>query len=236
MGSSPLTRGKLRRAVGRRMPTGLIPAHAGKTRFRSFRSVPCPAHPRSRGENPPGTPPRQTDHGSSPLTRGKHARRSGSMIGVRLIPAHAGKTDRLIEKGRHMPGSSPLTRGKRVDACRERGGVRLIPAHAGKTRRRRLGRSRGPAHPRSRGENDQGAPDHGWPVGSSPLTRGKPRCVEPALQDARLIPAHAGKTRGPRRGISRRRAHPRSRGENTCDMRVTGCVTGSSPLTRGKPV
>ena len=31
-------------------------------------------------------------------------------------------------------------------------------------------------------------------------------------------------------------AHPRSRGENPNTSRATACVTGSSPLTRGKPV
>ena len=50
-GSSPLTRGKRPARRGRLPGRRLIPAHAGKTRFRSFRSVPCPAHPRSRGEN-----------------------------------------------------------------------------------------------------------------------------------------------------------------------------------------
>ena len=50
-----------------------------------------------------------------------------------------------------------------------------------------------------------------------------------------LIPAHAGKTRSPRRPCSWTRAHPRSRGEN--GLVVTGPVVGggSSPLTRGKP-
>ena len=51
LGSSPLTRGKRQHFDEDAPGGGLIPAHAGKTRFRSFRSVPCPAHPRSRGEN-----------------------------------------------------------------------------------------------------------------------------------------------------------------------------------------
>ena len=50
-GSSPLTRGK--RRSGTRTPrlTGLIPAHAGKTRFLGEPGRACWAHPRSRGEN-----------------------------------------------------------------------------------------------------------------------------------------------------------------------------------------
>ena len=50
-GSSPLTRGKRRRAGGRASGSGLIPAHAGKTpRWRPVRPA-GRAHPRSRGEN-----------------------------------------------------------------------------------------------------------------------------------------------------------------------------------------
>ena len=49
-----------------------------------------------------------------------------------------------------------------------------------------------------------------------------------------LIPAHAGKTFVlPRRGL-RRRAHPRSRGENGLRRRAAALRVGSSPLTRGK--
>ena len=50
-----------------------------------------------------------------------------------------------------------------------------------------------------------------------------------------LIPAHAGKTRCPRRRASDRRAHPRSRGENCHLWHDCDPAAGSSPLTRGKP-
>ena len=51
LGSSPLTRGKLRVTMDRVVGDGLIPAHAGKTPNLTER-WPCPrAHPRSRGEN-----------------------------------------------------------------------------------------------------------------------------------------------------------------------------------------
>ena len=91
-GSSPLTRGKLGVYAEAEFTTGLIPAHAGKTRLiLSIQNSP-PAHPRSRGENRPGTSSGRPSIGSSPLTRGKrpHIRR---FVGEeRLIPAHAGKT------------------------------------------------------------------------------------------------------------------------------------------------
>ena len=49
-----------------------------------------------------------------------------------------------------------------------------------------------------------------------------------------LIPAHAGKTTRHSGIPCGRRAHPRSRGENTLAS-LTGCeIEGSSPLTRGK--
>ena len=50
-GSSPLTRGKLRRPRRSGQALGLIPAHAGKTRKRRPLRTPVWAHPRSRGEN-----------------------------------------------------------------------------------------------------------------------------------------------------------------------------------------
>ena len=91
-GSSPLTRGKQNRASISMPASGLIPAHAGKTRpFRPMRPAVW-AHPRSRGENlipgcliAPGA-------GSSPLTRGKQAGTRNGHGPRGLIPAHAGKT------------------------------------------------------------------------------------------------------------------------------------------------
>ena len=72
--------------------------------------------------------------------------------------------------------------------------------------------------------------------GSSPLTRGKLGAVVDELIDGRLIPAHAGKTSSKSRGTSKRRAHPRSRGENVALAEGVGPAMGSSPLTRGKPL
>ena len=234
---------------------GLIPAHAGKThRIRDTRPK-FRAHPRSRGENPkfPPTPDRAT--GSSPLTRGK--RRAYQLASGRggLIPAHAGKTKRRQNsrlrcrahprsrgenphargRVRDPGGSSPLTRGKHVASVHHADERGLIPAHAGKTPGRRCRYSPGRAHPRSRGENS--FPLHRLVdrFGSSPLTRGKLQRRQGDRHTIRLIPAHAGKTRGLRSRQETSWAHPRSRGENE---NVRGSLTsgaGSSPLTRGKP-
>ena len=71
--------------------------------------------------------------------------------------------------------------------------------------------------------------------GSSPLTRGKQGHLHASAGQARLIPAHAGKTTRPTRRPCRREAHPRSRGENHLVPGTTFRYHGSSPLTRGKP-
>ena len=92
-----------------------------------------PAHPRSRGENEHITDYCQISAGSSPLTRGKPAWAAYQAGGVRLIPAHAGKTWFALigqtawwahprSRGENRvavyevtatSGSSPLTRRKR---------------------------------------------------------------------------------------------------------------------------
>ena len=132
-------------------------------------------------------------------------------------------------------GSSPLTRGKLPSAHAGAGAGGLIPAHAGKTpgsggflRGRR-------AHPRSRGENPCPASSSTTSRGSSPLTRGKPEGLVWVVDQTRLIPAHAGKTRTEQPTPPPHSAHPRSRGENVPSHRSHPAGAGSSPLTRGKP-
>ena len=175
--------------------------------------------------------------------------------GTGLIPAHAGKTtptdrrpngarahprsrgenaNRRLERKGHL-GSSPLTRGKRpppTDAPTERG---LIPAHAGKTQTVVSSVRATWAHPRSRGENEAIEASDATNKGSSPLTRGKLSSIFLSVRRGRLIPAHAGKTHRTGLAGSWLSAHPRSRGENLIGAVRTLVVTGSSPLTRGKP-
>ena len=89
-------------------------------------------------------------------------------------------------------------------------------------------------HPRSRGENFLGVEPLQFRGGSSPLTRGKPEHVEARGLEVGIIPAHAGKTSRVGLIASRRRDHPRSRGENDNVTRMRVPIGGSSPLTRGK--
>ena len=131
-------------------------------------------------------------------------------------------------------GSSPLTRGKPDTGPATCPPARLIPAHAGKTYRMRWPHARQGAHPRSRGENMTGGSPAASTPGSSPLTRGKLPLRVHARSRRRLIPAHAGKTDAALPRPLRKRAHPRSRGENSASALAFSRPHGSSPLTRGK--
>ena len=153
LGSSPLTRGKLRRCGSGEYVMRLIPAHAGKTREPGHKEEPTEAHPRSRGENVPVSAGSAWRFGSSPLTRGKLEVRGACPSRCRLIPAHAGKTMVALlvyvvtpahprSRGENSwgsrgafsrCGSSPLTRGKLGLIWPVVQAARLIPAHAGKT-------------------------------------------------------------------------------------------------------
>ena len=192
--------------------------------------------------------------GSSPLTRGKLQAIVPIIASVSLIPAHAGKTffqeSQEVGVGAHprsrgenpgslhlplsFSGSSPLTRGKLRSSKRELRLERLIPAHAGKTAGLRGVRFRREAHPRSRGENQSVSRRCGPATGSSPLTRGKRGVLLDELVRRRLIPAHAGKTTLTVLSATSRKAHPRSRGENSVADTEIATHRGSSPLTRGK--
>ena len=92
VGSSPLTRGKRDELIQVAALAGLIPAHAGKTRRVWTVSVNRRAHPRSRGENADSEVRVRERAGSSPLTRGKPAKKVKKCAPAGLIPAHAGKT------------------------------------------------------------------------------------------------------------------------------------------------
>ena len=110
-GSSPLTRGKLRRDRCPVLRHGLIPAHAGKTTTSTRSPKTSRAHPRSRGEN---IRPRLVvweNVGSSPLTRGKLVRGGACLSACGLIPAHAGKTG-LPGGVSKNTGAHPRSRGE----------------------------------------------------------------------------------------------------------------------------
>ena len=214
LGSSPLTRGKPIHGDSLHLVTGLIPAHAGKTPTPRLSPLCSWAHPRSRGENAYGLAPGGRTGGSSPLTRGKLLRRDNRRHVRGLIPAHAGKTSsrsHATSKRRAHPRSRGENRWERRRGCRCWGSS---PLTRGKRDKELLHGLASSAHPRSRGENRQRVEGADATNGSSPLTRGKPRRRILRVRLRGLIPAHAGKTSRPRLRSRRRRAHPRSRGEN----------------------
>ena len=232
-GSSPLTRGKHHQEAQRADQDRFIPTHAGKTTPRSPRYGTSRAHPRSCEEN---------------------VRLPSVLRGAGLIPAHTGKTSLgcvATRRRRAHPhsreenyapassrafwiGSSPLTRRKRFDLFPRRVHGGFIPTHVGKTRRERPARWLTAAHPRSCGENRVNAENATVPVGSSPLTRGKPDGRLPQNYQAGLIPAHAGKTVKVGGIAVEPGAHPRSCGENAMSQGQITAEEGSSPRGRGK--
>ena len=172
--------------------------------------------------------------GSSPLTQGKLIKVGRCRLKIRLIPAHAGKTEPSTQPA-FRAGAHPRSRGenllKEVPPVFAHG---LIPAHAGKTRPPTRPSPPKRVHPRSRGENIATAERPRYDVGSSPLTRGKRWEQNSWTDPVGLIPAHAGKTAPPAPGADSPWAHPRSRGENAKIPALRRADEGSSPLTRGK--
>ena len=91
-GSSPRVRGKPPHPLAHAHPRGLIPARAGKTRWRGLRTRIGPAHPRVCGENLDLADPASFPLGSSPRVRGKPGGGGPAGPPPGLIPACAGKT------------------------------------------------------------------------------------------------------------------------------------------------
>ena len=172
-GSSPLTRGK---PVCLGVPAPilrLIPAHAGKTASVRRPIPPTPAHPRSRGENANFLGGVVSSPGSSPLTRGKHGVRARCRVELRLIPAHAGKTEYPATGGQRPP-AHPRSRGENfMRGCWQGRCSGSSPLTRGKRKTRWQPTAAKAAHPRSRGENPRFLEIPGKGHGSSPLTRGK---------------------------------------------------------------
>ena len=155
------------------MPSRLIPAHAGKTETVTVRDALVGAHPRACGENTRSRGLSVWMTGSSPRMRGKQRALGLLPVALRLIPAHAGKTERALRmpcgKWAHPracgenpnvgrassqhAGSSPRMRGKRRKQERNISPDRLIPAHAGKTLTLKEKMKQDWAHPRACGEN-----------------------------------------------------------------------------------
>ena len=212
------------------------------------------AHPRWRGADQPGRTIHRTPRGSSPLARGRHPTCDAGRHRWRLIPAGAGQTGRPgvawwifgahprwrgadHENNRLLKdimGSSPLARGRPGGLDGVDGLAGLIPAGAGQTTPAPTATSQSRAHPRWRGADwfDRGGR---FPfLGSSPLARGRPGTAPSTPSRGWLIPAGAGQTGRGRSRCRKQGAHPRWRGADTSRTAATTCLTGSSPLARGR--
>ena len=97
-GSSPLARGLPFSLACLPHYRGIIPARAGFTSSCTTGPTGARDHPRSRGVYGLPIPRRVGDHGSSPLARGLPAALTDEADEVRIIPARAGFTLRLVQK------------------------------------------------------------------------------------------------------------------------------------------
>ena len=152
-GSSPHTRGAPHDHRHRTPHGRIIPAYAGSTGVPSATACLAADHPRIRGEHGLCLYCNGTSRGSSPHTRGAHAKNVEKGKENRIIPAYAGST---------------------VGATRDAGVERIIPAYAGSTPGSASPTAAWTDHPRIRGEHFLlGVPDS-VSEGSSPHTRGAP--------------------------------------------------------------
>ena len=191
--------------------------------------------------------------GSSPHARGAHNLDIALPAQVGIIPACAGSTTRTTSRawqGRDHPrmrgehrvkkqggkpekGSSPHARGalQRENVVEKQLGI--IPACAGSTMTLGTPMVGVGDHPRMRGEHTACTAPSLTRGGSSPHARGAlcPLCGWGTLPG--IIPACAGSTSCRATTTSRRRDHPRMRGEHPLMRLPVAIAIGSSPHARG---
>ena len=249
-------RGKLLEGHERLHHVRIIPAHAGQTRRWHSDADSQSDHPRACGANAAIFCTVDGICGSSPRMRGKHVRNVETAVKVRIIPAHAGQTERLSWRvnprpdhpracGANLPmrrpwsrlnGSSPRMRGKLSHRPRLACPVRIIPAHAGQTQPPSIIASPATDHPRACGANRSVHLSRRADDGSSPRMRGKPGRCQGRVCTGRIIPAHAGQTRALSRTCLYWTDHPRACGANRWRQWIKKQSAGSSPRMRGKQV
>ena len=233
----------------------IIPAHAGQTTIFSFNSARWSDHPRACGANGVWGVFNIRGHGSSPRMRGKPAVIYPRLGARRIIPAHAGQTEKSHQKqwfapdhpracganawspvyGRQDAGSSPRMRGKHLGADRFNQRGRIIPAHAEQTFPQLFCPVFCSDHPRACGANHGGRAAFHAIHGSSPRMRGKLGQIIKTETRNRIIPAHAGQTHGGVIVAVPSTDHPRACGANPNTVIPVTATAGSSPRMRGKP-
>ncbi len=148
----------------------------------------------------------------------------------RAHPRSRGDDSASPFSGFRRAGSSPLAGRRRQATGTGLDLHRLIPARGETTCPWRAPPCADAAHPRSRGDDFGGAVGGDARPGSSPLA-GR-RQLQRALGQRvrRLIPARGETTTTRPAGTTRRRAHPRSRGDDPGTRPRLGGRLGSSPL------
>ena len=152
LGSPPHMRGKVERCILSAVPTGITPAHAGKSTLAVWANVNDKDHPRTCGEKSLILVNGGAVMGSPPHMRGKVGLCRGRKRGRGITPAHAGKStsplpprqggkdhprtcgEKFLQKRfkRRVKGSPPHMRGKGKSGRSGSTGARITPAHAGK--------------------------------------------------------------------------------------------------------
>ena len=173
-GSSPRVRGKLLQASLALARLRLIPARAGKTLHQRHTIRSPAAHPRACGENSRCRAAVTGTAGSSPRVRGKLGGVVGVFMVYRLIPARAGKTERVGDpplRGWAHPRACGENRVRVEEPVRSQGSS---PRVRGKLTTSAEATPWGSAHPRACGENGSLTVRSPRAAGSSPRVRGKP--------------------------------------------------------------
>ena len=167
--------------------------------------------------------------------RGSQSRGAHRFLHQRIIPAHAGLTQRsktahgltrdhpracgahqIFGEGRTtVSGSSPRMRGSPKSCCKPYSGSGIIPAHAGLTRTKFNMVNERRDHPRACGAHSAVMAPAFIIPGSSPRMRGSPDRRQDHLADGGIIPAHAGLTQRSRQMSASCRDHPRACGAHT---------------------
>ena len=191
--------------------------------------------------------------GSPPHTRGTPFDAFGFVEFLRITPAYAGNT-RYTSKDTRRNGDHPRIRGEHV-AVSQSASVRsgspphtrgthgsfsfrfassgITPAYAGNTRHACGRRGCNRDHPRIRGEHLNGQYVGECYKGSPPHTRGTRRHFGGVRRRYGITPAYAGNTVAMRFVCSRKKDHPRIRGEHIASVFPCLRAKGSPPHTRG---
>ena len=252
-GSPPRVRGEGLCVLCRERLRGITPACAG----RRVNSVLLPRtvedHPRVCGEKVLSYQTEKTDTGSPPRVRGEVVCSLVALQAGRITPACAGRSAPAIlipPWGRDHPrvcgekmssnlsaetsGSPPRVRGEGHVVRFSSRHLRITPACAGRSYlyARQGGRHRD--HPRVCGEKSSLSLAMGTVWGSPPRVRGEAHVTQITLEQARITPACAGRSRSCIGRTPGARDHPRVCGEKLCRLNTSYGLRGITPACAGR--